>query len=316
MTQASTSLARLACDEATARRLADALGDSLDPDDSACAAFEAGDGQWRLEIYFRNAPDEAAVRALVATAAGANAAAKLEFAAVAAADWVAQSLAGLSPVTAGRFIVHGAHDRARVGANRIGTEIEAALAFGTGHHGTTRGCLVALDDLVKRRRPRRVLDVGTGSGVLAIAAARALHAPIVAFDIDPLAVAAARANARLNRAGAFVTCLRAIGPRVRAVRRHAPYELIFANILLGPLQRMAVSIAALTARGGTVVLSGLLPAHADAARSIYAAQGLALERRITLDGWTTLVLRRSQSFRRTANPPGAAADRRGGARGR
>jgi ribosomal protein L11 methyltransferase len=316
MTEASTTLARLACDEATARRLADVLGDSLDPQDSACAAFEAGDGRWRLEIYFRNAPDEAEVAALVATTAGAAAAAKLEFAAVAAADWVAQSLAGLTPVAAGRFLVHGAHDRARVGANRIGIEIEAALAFGTGHHGTTRGCLMALDDLAKRRRPRRVLDVGTGSGVLAIAAARALRAPVTAFDIDPLAVAAGRANARLNRAGAFVVCLRGNGPRAGAVRRHAPYDLIFANILLGPLQRMAVNLAALICRGGTVVLSGLLPAHANAALSIYAAQGFALERRITLDGWTTLVLRRSRPFRQTANPRDAAPDRRAGARGR
>jgi ribosomal protein L11 methyltransferase len=147
----ATTVARLPCDEKTARRLAAFLGESLDAEDSACAAFEGDDGQWQVAIHFREPPDETSLRELVQLAAGPAAAKALAFESVAAADWVAQSLAGLKPVPAGRFIVHGAHDRAQVMANDIGIEIEAALAFGTGHHGTTRGCLLALDELVKRR---------------------------------------------------------------------------------------------------------------------------------------------------------------------
>jgi ribosomal protein L11 methyltransferase len=331
----STTLARLACDEPTARRLAAALGESLDAEDTVCAAFEDGDGRWQVAIHFRDAPDEAAVRALLRMAAGDAAAAALTFAAIEEADWVAQSLAGLAPVRAGRFIVHGAHDRARVPVNAIGIEIEAALAFGTGHHGTTRGCLLALDAVVKRKAKRRplfipplkgegrreapgwgqprrnhsptrlvslatlppkrgrdkiVLDLGTGSGVLAIAAARTWHTRVVAGDIDPVAVASARANARLNRATG-ITFLRATGAKSPVIAAGAPYALIFANILLGPLLRLAVPIRRLAGRHARVVLSGLLPAHANAVLSIYRAQDFALERRIVLDGWVTLVLR-------------------------
>ena len=209
------------------------------------------------------------------------------------ADWVKQSLAGLQPVRAGRFLVHGAHDRGRVRPNDIAIEIEAALAFGTGHHGTTRGCLLALDDLAKRRRVARVLDVGTGSGVLAIAAAKRLHARVTASDIDRIAVEAARGNARLNRAGAAIAFVRAAGATARAITAGAPYDLIFANILLGPLVRLAVPLTRLAAPGAHIVLSGLLPGHANAALAIYRAQGLVLERRIPLDGWVTLMLRRS-----------------------
>jgi ribosomal protein L11 methyltransferase len=288
---APTIVAGLACDEPSARRLAAALGELLDAESAVCSAFEAGHGQWRVAVYFAAPPDRAALRALVAGVLGASAAEALGFEAVAAADWVAASLAGLTPVAAGRFTVHGAHDRARVAINRIGIEIEAALAFGSGHHGTTRGCLLALDDLAKRRRARRVLDLGTGSGVLAIAAAKVMRARVTATDIDAIAVAAARANARLNCAGG-ITFARANGCAVRVVRARAPYALILANILLAPLARMAWRLARLAAPGGRVVLSGLLPGHANAALSIYRAQGLALERRIVLDGWVTLVLKK------------------------
>ncbi len=278
------------CDEPTARRLATYVAESLDPDGCVCAAFDGGDGEWRVEIHFREPPDQAAVRTLAALAAGERIAAALAFGPVAAADWVAASLAGLPPVAAGRFTVHGAHDRARVAANRIGIEIEAALAFGTGHHGTTRGCLLALDDLAKRGRARSSLDLGTGSGVLAIAAARAFRGRVTATDIDSAAVAVARANARLNRAGAMISFARANGCNGHFVRGRAPYDLILANILLGPLTRMAADLSRLAARGGSIVLSGLLPSHANAVLSIYRAQGLMLERRIALEGWVTLVL--------------------------
>ena len=231
------------------------------------------------------------MRALVAHAAGDDAARALRVETVGEADWVKRSLEGLTPVRAGRFVVHGSHDRARVPANAIGIEIEAALAFGTGHHGTTRGCLLALNALTKQARPPRILDIGTGSGVLAIAAARRLNARVAASDIDRVAVAAARSNARLNRAPG-IRFVHAAGASTRALTSAGPYDLIFANILLGPLLRLGRPIRLLAAPGAHVVLSGLLPAHANAALAAYASQGLVLQRRIPLDGWMTLLLQR------------------------
>jgi ribosomal protein L11 methyltransferase len=209
---------------------------------------------------------------------------------------VRQSLAGLRPVAAGRFVVHGAHDRTRVPLNHIGIEIEAALAFGTGHHGTTRGCLLALDAICKamplaKTRPR-ILDVGTGSGVLAIAAARALHAHVLATDIDAFAVRTARSNASHNRAGSLLSVVLADGVGARTIRTHALYDLIFANILLGPLKRIATPLRRLAAPGGRVVLSGILPSQANAVIAAY--RPLALQRRLDIDSWTTLVLVRTR----------------------
>jgi ribosomal protein L11 methyltransferase len=291
MTELPTFVARLECDEPTARRLATVLDEIFD-DDTVCAAFEGDAGEWQIAIHFRNKPDAAALRAQVAQVAGDRAAAALTLKPVKAADWVKQSLAGLAPVRAGRFIVHGAHDRARVAPNDIGIEIEAALAFGTGHHGTTRGCLLALNELAKLRRPRRVLDIGTGSGVLAMAAAKILRTRIIASDIDKVALEAARGNARLNAVAPAITYVRATGTRAPAIAAGAPYDLILANILLGPLMRLSVPLRALAAPHARIVLSGLLPSHANAALAIYHGQGFRLERRIPLEGWITLILRR------------------------
>jgi ribosomal protein L11 methyltransferase len=288
-TSGNTAVARLICDEVTAKRVANLLSESLEAGDAAIAAFEGADAQWTVEAHFEAPPDEPALRQLVATVTGAA----LTFDTIEPKDWVAASLADLKPVAAGRFTVHGAHDRTRVAANRIGIEIEAALAFGTGHHGTTRGCLLALDRILQERgrhRPR-VLDIGTGTGVLAIAAARALRAPVLASDIDEEAVRIARENARLNGCAALVQCLHAAGLASPRLRARAPFDLVFANILLGPLTRLARPMRRVLAPGALVVLSGLLAAQENAALAAYRPHGLRLVRRIPLGEWVTLVLR-------------------------
>jgi ribosomal protein L11 methyltransferase len=287
----STIRAHLTTTIDTAAGLSDVLAARFEDDDVAVASFDGGDGSWIVEIYFAQAPDETTLRDLVREIAGEAPARALTFSRVSTQDWIATSLAGLHPVVAGRFVVHGAHDRANIAANRVGIEIEAALAFGTGHHGTTRGCLLALDQIIKTLRPRRILDVGTGTGVLAIATARALHRRVLASDIDREAVFVARANARANRAGSQVAVVHARGLSRRRFQT-ARFDLVFANILLGPLKSIAAAMAGVLAPNARVVLSGLLPAQANAALSAYRAHGLTLERRITLDGWVTLVLAR------------------------
>jgi ribosomal protein L11 methyltransferase len=284
-------VARLATDEVAARRISDVLAETLDPAEATVAAFEKS-GHWTVEMHFLRPPDEPAMRDLVALVAGNDAAEALTFETLAPRDWTKASLAGLKPVEAGRFVVHGRHDRANIAANRIGLEIEAALAFGTGHHGTTRGCLIALAEISKARRPRRIFDLGTGTGVLAIAAARLFRAPVTACDIDARAVAVAIVNARLNRVAGLIEIVHADGLAARRIRVRAPYDLILANILLRPLRQLAAPMARLIAPNGRIVLSGLLASQAGAALAAYRVHGLALERRIMLDGWATLVLRR------------------------
>jgi ribosomal protein L11 methyltransferase len=274
--------------ERAARALADVLGELLDLDETAVSVFETAPETWSVALYGARPFDGAPLRALIAAHAGADAALAVDT--LAPKDWVAASLAGLRPVRAGRFVVYGAHARGAAGHNRVAIEIEAALAFGTGHHGTTRGCLLALDRILRTRRLRRVLDLGTGTGVLAIAAAKAARVRVLASDSDARAVRVAGANTRANGVGALVEVVCAVGPRGARVRRGRPYDLIFANILLLPLQRMAAALSRLIAPGGAVVLSGLLPGHANAALAAYRMQGLYLAWRIDLEGWVTLVL--------------------------
>jgi len=288
----ATTVVRLTTDPAAAKKISDTLAERFADEEIAVSAFEEPDGRWSLAVHFRDAPDQAAMRALIASAANASTVEGLAFETLLPTDWVRKGLEGLTPVEAGRFVVHGAHARAHVRANQIALEIEAALAFGTGHHGTTRGCLLALDRIIKARRPRKVLDIGTGTGVLAIAAARALHRPVLASDIDARAVAIARANARYNRAGRYVEVVHRAGLGAHRFRKRAPFDLILANILLEPLQRLATPMARLVGRNGHVVLSGLLLSQASPALASYRARGLVLVCRIKLEGWMTLVLAR------------------------
>jgi ribosomal protein L11 methyltransferase len=292
-------VASLKTDEQSAHKVSTYFTEHLEAQVSAVSLVDNGHGNWQVTIHFGGPPDKPIVRSLVSAAVDPAAAKRLIFERVTTKNWVKESLAGLKPVQAGRFLVHGAHDRTHVPPNRIGIEIEAALAFGTGHHGTTRGCLLALDDLCKRvgkTRSVRILDLGTGSGVLAIAAARGMRQRVLATDVDAEAVRVARANARLNRAGAFVEVAKADGVAAQRIRARAPFDLIFANILLGPLQRLAAPLTKLIAPGGRIILSGLLASQANAALSAY--RPLALEHRIDLDGWTTLVMRRVPSSSR------------------
>jgi ribosomal protein L11 methyltransferase len=284
---------RYAGAEKTARRIADLIVETFDPAETASAAFEnEAEKIWEVEVYFAFAPDENAMRDLVRIAAGDEAATAIRFETLDQQDWVKASLDGLSMVEAGRFLIHGGHDRHRVPLNRIGIEIEAALAFGTGHHGTTRGCLLMLDQLLKARRPKKVLDVGTGTGVLAMAAARVIHKRVFAGDIDPVAVRAARGNARLNRCGSTLRPVTAPGLSHPDLRGRRSYDVIFANILAKPLRRLAPSLAQSASRSADVILSGLLFQDVAGVLSAYAAQGFRLAGRINLEGWACLRLKR------------------------
>ena len=206
------------------------------------------------------------------------------------ADWLAMSLSGLPPVRAGRFFVYGAHDEGRVPASTINLKIDAGAAFGTGHHGTTVGCLEAFDDLLKRERFERVLDVGCGTGILAIAAARTGSRVAVGTDIDAPSVRIANENAKLNRAQA--TFVHASGLDDQKVRRHGPYDLVFANILAPPLVALSQDIKSALRLGGVAILSGLLRTQERRVTAAYLSRGFRLEKRIRHDAWSALVLRR------------------------
>ncbi|WP_171581261.1 50S ribosomal protein L11 methyltransferase [Bradyrhizobium australiense] len=279
-------------DEHTARGVVDALTEIFFEGQAAIAAFERPDSRWDVTVHFAEPPDQPLVRELVANAAGADIAAGITFDTVEAKDWVKASLEDLVPVPAGRFVVHGQHDRDRIAPNKLGIEIEAALAFGTGHHGTTRGCLLLLDQALKAWRPRRVLDLGTGTGVLAIAAAKALHEKVLASDIDPPSVQVARDNARLNVSGHLVRTVRATGFSAPQFTQSALFDLVLANILANPLRQLAGPMARHLAPSALVILSGLLPHQAPAVIAAYRARGLVPVRHLRIEGWSSLLLRK------------------------
>jgi ribosomal protein L11 methyltransferase len=310
-----THVMRLATDEGSARALTDLLGEVFDPAETAVAAFESEDGRsWSLEAYFAREPDQAAIRDLARLIIG-DAVDAAVFETLAQKDWVKSSLEGLRPVRAGRFLVHGAHDRGERRVNDLAIEIEAALAFGTGHHGTTKGVLLALARQLRRRQPRHVLDVGTGTGILAFAAAKALKRRIVAGDIDRVAIGVARGNARLNGIGDLVRFYAGPGVRHDAANRARHFDLVLANILARPLIRLAPALARVVAPDGVLIVSGLLARDVRQVAAAYAAQGLTLLRHSELQGWATLELKRGGVGPRPARLTSRRTDSGAGIRG-
>lgn len=275
--------------ERKARALCDAL-DRLDPAPRATAVDDHDDesGLWDVSAHFDARPDQAGL----ALAAYLHGAADFAVGRIEDRDWVAQVRGALTPVEAGRFVVFGSHDRDRIGSNRIGLEIEAAEAFGTGHHATTQGCLLALDRLVRGGWvAARVADIGGGTGVLAMAAVSVWPAQAIAGDIDPVATRTARANVAANRLSGRVRAVTSTGFRHVAFRETAPFGLVFANILAAPLKRLAPDVAAHQTVGGVVILSGLLTRQAPGVVAVYRGFGYRLSDRVVRAGWTTLVLR-------------------------
>ncbi|WP_424973654.1 50S ribosomal protein L11 methyltransferase [Dinoroseobacter sp. S124A] len=277
--------------KAAAERLGDAL-ETMTPEPTGVGVFEIEDGSglWEVGAYFIEAPDVAGL-ALLAAAFEAK---PFSVSELPETDWVAKVKRELSPVTAGRFFLYGSHDADAVPVEAVPLLIEAAMAFGTGHHGTTQGCLRAFDDLLTQGAPMGpVLDVGCGTAVLAMAAARVLEdAPIVASDIDPVAVEVAEANLAANGLAMRVHCLEATGLDHPEIVGHGPYMLVFANILKGPLIDLAPSIAGAMASGGHVILSGLLNEQAQDVIDAYGAAGLDLQAQWAIGEWTTLTLSR------------------------
>jgi ribosomal protein L11 methyltransferase len=207
-------------------------------------------------------------------------------------DWVTKSLEGLKPVRAGRFLVHGSHDRDKRRIGDIAIEIEAGLAFGTGHHGTTAGCLEMIDRVVRREHPRNALDLGAGSAVLAIGLAKLAHIPVLATDIDPVATRVAADNARLNGISAYIATRTAPGFHHPAFAANAPFDLIVANILARPLMRLAPQMVRFVAPGGSIILSGILERQRDAVVSAYIGQRFRHVSTLRREGWVTIHLKR------------------------
>ncbi len=277
--------------KAGAEAIAAAL-EELTPEPTGVGLFEIedGSGRWEIGAYFEAPPDQVAL-ALLAVVHGARPFAISELPEV---DWVAKVRRDLSPVVAGRFFVYGSHDADRVPAGCEPLLIEASMAFGTGHHGTTLGCLRALDRLASQGFVgRSVVDVGCGTAVLAMAAARIWPGVMLASDIDEVAVEVAQANVAANGLAGRVDCVHAPGldhPRLRAA---APFDLVFANILKGPLMALAPDMTSCMRIGGKVILSGILNDQAEEVLGIYSHLGNSLDQREDIGDWTTLVMQKS-----------------------
>jgi ribosomal protein L11 methyltransferase len=287
---------RISAEEQEAKRISDILEHAFEDDGNPVTVYEATpDGSvWSAEILLFDI-EPAKAEALVRDRVGADAfAAPLEAEELPDINWVEKSLEGLKPVRAGRFLVHGGHDRDKVPPGAIGLEIEAALAFGTGHHGTTAGCLEEIDRLLSLREYDSILDLGTGTGVLAIAAALKARQPVLATDIDPVATSTALENAKLNGASHLVQGFTANGMEDVKFRYYGPFDLVIANILARPLMKMAKSIGGQMTQTATLVLSGLRISDGPRILFAYRCQGFVLDRRREKDGWLTLTLVRGR----------------------
>lgn len=275
------------------RRVAEAAAEAIDADalleGATYSILEEDEDHdvWRIDAFPTAEEEDARLQDLL----GGYPELKLTVEALADADWLAMALSGLPPVRAGRFFIYGIHDRGQVPASTVNLRIEAGAAFGTGHHGTTVGCLIAYNDLLKARRFNRVLDVGAGTGVLAIAASKTGSKTAVGTDIDPISVRISNENAALNQSRArFV---HANGLNHRKVRRDAPYDLVFANILARPLVSLSMPIRGALKPGGLVILSGLLRTQERFVKAAYLSHGFRLVRRIHRDAWCTLVMQKA-----------------------
>lgn len=273
---------------------AEALGialEMLDPEPTGVGVFEIEDGSglWEVGAYFTEAPDEIALALL----AKAHDAPDFVISELPETDWVAKVRRDLAPVEAGRFFVHGSHDTDKLPEGKISLLIEAAMAFGTGHHGTTLGCLRALDRLLSEGHVfEKVADIGCGTAVLAMAAAHFTDEPVLASDIDEVAVDVAQSNVDANGQTGQVSCLEAAGFDHPDLHAAAPFDLVFANILKGPLIALAPDMAKHTKAGGHVILSGILNPQADAVVEVYTQNGFNLVDRTEIVDWTTLILSR------------------------
>lgn len=277
------------------QQVADALEESFEFEPGSTSLFEhEGKTTFKLDVIYDDAfddvPDEAALRGFIQDRVPDAPA--LTYGPLPEEDWVAKSLEGLQPITAGRFVVHGSHDAEKIPAGKIPLLIEAGQAFGTGHHGTTEGCLTALSIIANDERPTRILDLGTGTGILAIGAAKLWRTPIWATDIDRDSVAVAKENAALNGAAPHIRCLTAAGLNHPDIRRAGPFDLIVANILAGPLRRLAPEIAGALAPGGLLVLSGILQDQANRVDATYRALHIHSHLRMAFGEWVTLVGRK------------------------
>ncbi|MER9922336.1 50S ribosomal protein L11 methyltransferase [Mesorhizobium sp. M0048] len=276
-----------------ADRIFAALGAAFDEEGLPVAVLEVDEDRDIHEVSLYADDDVDAVEArLRDILAGLSLSKLIEREALPDIDWVARSLEGLKPVRAGRFFVHGAHDRRKRHSGELAIEIEAGLAFGTGHHGTTAGCLEMLEQVIQREHPRNALDLGTGSAVLAIAVAKLAHVPVLATDIDPVAVKVAAANARLNHVKGLIETVAAPGFHHPIFAARAPFDLIVANILARPLMRLAPQMAGHIALGGSIVLSGILERQRDAVIAAYVRQKFRHVRTLHREGWVTIHLKR------------------------
>lgn len=289
---ASEKLTLVTPDRELAHALSDALQYELDPSPEALTLFEAAGGGWTIDAYYDDIPDAVMLRDQLAQVTGLKVP-QIGRADIPALNWVAISQAALPPVRAGRFTIHGSHDCSRVSRGPHSILIDAGEAFGTAHHGTTSGCLQAIDRVTRRRAFSSILELGCGSGVLAIAAARTLpNARIIATDLDRRSVAVAEANFDINGVGGRITALCAMGLDHPVLRASPSFDLVIANILADPLIRLARDIGPAMETGGTLILSGILIPQAPAVIGAYRAQGFALVRHDRITGWSTLQLLR------------------------